>query len=611
MKQLIKQGAMVLALTLAGVMMTAQANVSPDEAAHLGKDLTAIGATRAGSADGSIPEYVGRAAFRESATKITYAQLEALRDRLVKDINNIITDPKVTKAVLQLGQSIMDSDPAKFQQVMVLVRKMLTSDAALKADYDKVLAGRGKSVDGMLSAVEQHKVKLIDLEPDILAVVNQIRSQPDMVSRMVNAFSIDQAMQLSSLAGDKARQKGGNLLMSFMPSYVKDFLDYNVPGKTPDQLLTPIYVVTASNMAQYVKYLSPGQQAMFKTYPDYKMIVYPSVRNAFFPDAVDKATIANATTAVLKGTDDLSGAKLGFPFPIPKSGAEVIWNHKLRFRGSAVRRYNNQAIVKADGSYTISKLIEDVQFVYANLNHPGTAAPGQVFLRYLQRVISPPRVAGQVILVHEMSSGGAGARQAWIYSPGLGRVNRAPDVGYDTPALGSDGEQYDDQIDEFNGSLDRYNWKLVGKREMLIPYNSWIINSPTFKYKDIIRPGHINQDLSRYELHRVWVVEANLKPGQRHSFSKRVFYLDEDSWAIAAVDCYDGRGKLWKVQEAQLLTIPFIPTVSGIPEMIYDLQSHRYFVTSMTNEDAISDFEVKYNENYFEPSHLRLIGRGQ
>ncbi|MGH8461779.1 MAG: DUF1329 domain-containing protein [Stenotrophobium sp.] len=611
MKQFIKQSGYALVLILSGVVATAQAKVTPGEAAHLGKDLTDIGAQRSGNADGSIPEYVGRPAFSEAAIKTTHAQLEALRQRLIGDINNIVTDPKAVKQVLALGQSIMDSDPVKFQAVMKLVREMLSSDPSLKADYDKVLAGRGKTVDGLLNQVESKQVKLVALEPDIVAVITQLRTQPDIVSRMVKAFSIDQALQLASMADAKTKNTGANLMLSYMPSYVKDFLAYKVPGKTPAELLTPLYVVTASNMAQYSKYLSEGQQAMFKTYPDYKMIVYPSVRNAFFPDAVNKATIANATRAVLSGSDDLTGAELGFPFPIPKTGAEVIWNHKLRFRGSAVQRYNNQAIVKPDGSFIISKLIEDVQFEYANLQHPGIAGPGHIFANYLQRVISPPRVAGQITLVHEMASGGVGARQAWLYSPGLGRVNRAPDVGYDTPAIGSDGEQFDDQIDEFNGSLDRYNWKLVGKREMLIPYNSWIINSPTFKYKDIIRPGHINQDLARYELHRVWVVEANLKPGQRHRFSKRVFYLDEDSWAIAAVDCYDDRGQLWKVQEAQLLTIPFIPTVSGIPEMIYDLQSHRYFLTSMTNEDAISNFEIHYSPNYFEPSNLRAVGRSQ
>jgi hypothetical protein len=373
----------------------------------------------------------------------------------------------------------------------------------------------------------------------------------------------------------------------------------------------PAYTITRDNWKQYEAKLSDGHKALFAAYPDYKMIVYPAVRNAFFPDEILKATVANATTGQLKGTDDVSGAKLGFPFPIPKSGAEPLWNHKLKFRGSTVRRFNNQAIVKPDGDYKITKIIEDVKFKYANLREPGGAAKDALLAYYLQEVMEPPRVAGQITLVHEAASGGESARKAWLYSPGLGRVNRAPDVGFDNPSIGSDGEQFYDQIDVFNGALDRYDWKLLGKKEILIPYNSFLINSPRFKYKDLIRPGHINQDLARYELHRVWVVEANLKKGTRHRFAKRVFYLDEDSWSIAVVDCYDQRGQMWKVQEAHLITLPFIPTVSGIPETIYDLQSKRYFLTTMTNEDAISNFEIVFDDKLFTPASLQRKARTQ
>jgi hypothetical protein len=229
----------------------------------------------------------------------------------------------------------------------------------------------------------------------------------------------------------------------------------------------------------------------------------------------------------------------------------------------------------------------------------------------MQEVISPPRVAGQITLVQETAGGAGNTRVAYLYSPGLGRVNRAPDVGYDNPSIGSDGEQFNDQIDMFNGAQDRYDWKLLGKREMLIPYNSWVLNSPTFQYKDIIRPGHINQDLARYELHRVWVVEATLRKGQRHRFGKRRFYLDEDSWSIAVIDCYDDRGQLWKVQESHLLTVPFIPTVSGIPQTIYDLQSKRYFVTALTNEDAITDWEIHFPDSQFTPNALQAKSRSR
>ncbi|PTU30975.1 DUF1329 domain-containing protein [Stenotrophobium rhamnosiphilum] len=371
-----------------------------------------------------------------------------------------------------------------------------------------------------------------------------------------------------------------------------------------------LFTVTKANMAQYADKLTEGQKAMLKGNPNFKMNVYKSVRTAFFPDAIYKATVANATSASLTGTDVISGAKLGFPFPIPKTGAEVIWNHKLKFRGSAVRRYNNQAIVKPDGTYTITKLIEDVKFKYANLKEQGDNKD-KLFGFYLSEAVSPPRVAGQITLVHETAGGEGKSRSAWIYSPGLGRVNRAPDVGYDNPAVGTDNEQFTDQIDVFNGALDRYNWKLIGKKEMYIAYNSYKMNSPLLKYKDILTPYNINPEFARYELHRVWVVEASLKPGMRHNFAKRVFYVDEDSWAIAAEDCYDGRGTLWKVQEAHLLTAPFIPTVTGIPELIYDLQSHRYFATTMINEDATTDFEQKFEDAYFDPANLKRKARSR
>ncbi|MEN8719148.1 MAG: DUF1329 domain-containing protein [Oceanococcaceae bacterium] len=366
------------------------------------------------------------------------------------------------------------------------------------------------------------------------------------------------------------------------------------------------FTITAQNYKEHADKLTAGHKALFEKYPGYTMPVYKTVRTGFFPEEIYEATKKNATSASLEGTDNVNNAKLGFPFPIPKSGAEAIWNHKLKFRGSAVKRFNNQAIVKPDGDFKISKLIEDVKFKYANIEEPGGSA---LLAYYLSEVIAPARVAGQLTLVHETADEGSGGRLAWIFNPGLGRVNRAPDVGYDNPYIGTDGEQFNDQVDVFNGSLDRYDWKLVGRKEMYIPYHSYEINSPEYKYTDMIRANHLNQDLTRYELHRVWVVDATVRDGTRHQFKRRTFYLDEDSWSIAVVDCYDNRDELWKVQEAHLITLPFVPTVTGAPETIYDLQTGRYFLTALTNEDEVSDFEITYQDNYFTPANLKRKAR--
>ncbi|HEY0974184.1 MAG TPA: DUF1329 domain-containing protein [Solimonas sp.] len=390
-----------------------------------------------------------------------------------------------------------------------------------------------------------------------------------------------------------------------------DKLEAQFRGTLSEDMLKPVFEINKANMAKYADKLTEGHKAMLQKYPTYKMQVFKSVRTAFWPKEIEDATIKNATTARLEGTDSVKDAKLGFPFPIPKSGAEVIWNHKLKFRGSAATRFNNQAIVRSDGSYIITKITEDVKFKYANLKEPGDSNTQKLIAYYLQEVLSPPRVAGQITLVHETADQSSGGRAAWIFSPGLARVNRAPEVGYDNPSIGTDNEQYNDQIDVFNGALDRYTWKLVGRKEIFIPYNSYQINSPKVKYKDILKPHHVNTELTRFELHRVWVVDATLKPGTRHNFARRTFYVDEDSWSIAAVDCYDGRGTLWKLQEAHLLTAPFIPTTTGIPEVIVDLQANRYFVTALSNEDAITNFEANFPDSYFDPSNLKRKARSR
>ncbi|MGH8453178.1 MAG: DUF1329 domain-containing protein, partial [Nevskiales bacterium] len=267
----------------------------------------------------------------------------------------------------------------------------------------------------------------------------------------------------------------------------------------------PLYTITKANMAQYKDKLSVGHQKMLERYPTYKMNVYPTHRDASFPQAIYDATKKNAVTAELAGGDPdaLKGASLGFPFPIPGSGAEVIWNHRLKWRGEAVLRNNDQVIVQPNGTQLLTRLIEEVLFPYASIKSPGKFdTPDAVSIYYLSETVAPPRNAGQFIMAWEHP----GERSAWIYNPALRRIRRAPTVAYDNPYEGTDGNQFYDQVDMYNGKLDRFTWKLIGKKEMLITNSSARINSFSLKYKDMLKTGHIDQDLARYELHRVWVI---------------------------------------------------------------------------------------------------------
>ena len=366
----------------------------------------------------------------------------------------------------------------------------------------------------------------------------------------------------------------------------------------------PLYSVTGAELAKYADKLSEGHKYLLKTFPDYKMLVYPSHRTVAWPDFIYKSTAVNATACNLVGTDDPDNCKQGFPYPIPGSGAEVIWNHRVKWRGDAVRRANDQMNVDATGHYQLAQLVEDVKFLYANKDNPVPMTNGKgLFLYYLSKIVAPPRTAGTMILVNESGGTGATGRAAWLYAPALKRIRRAPAVCCDNPYEGTDGQQFYDQVDMFNGVLERYTWKLIGKRDMIIPYDNFKIART--KYDELARPNHLNTDLPRYENHRVWVVEATLRPDQRHTYAKRVFYVDEDSWDVVMVDCYDGKGGLFNFQEGMSTPQYNVLTAFTVPEVIYHFDSGRYFLTALSAQSAPNDYGVVYPEGYFTDSAVQ------
>lgn len=359
-----------------------------------------------------------------------------------------------------------------------------------------------------------------------------------------------------------------------------------------------LFTITVANMAQYANFLSEGNKYLLKTFPDYKMTVYPSHRTVAWPDFIYKSTAVNAINCSLSGTDDPDNCRQGFPYPIPSSGAEVIWNHKLKWRGNSAERNNDEMIVDRNGHYQLAQLIEDAQFLYANEKNPIPLFHGKgLFLFYLSKIVAPPRTAGTMILVNESGGVGASGRAAWVYSPALKRIRRAPAVCCDNPYEGSDGLQFYDQVDMFNGTLARYSWKLLGKREMIIPYDNFKVTRT--KYDELARPNHFNQDLPRYEYHRVWVVEATLRPGERHTYARRVFYVDEDSWDIVMVDCYDAQGGLFNFQEGMSTPQYSVLTAGTVPEIIYHFDSGRYFLTALQAQGHPNNYAMIFTDGYF------------
>ncbi|WP_223461182.1 MULTISPECIES: DUF1329 domain-containing protein [unclassified Pseudomonas] len=384
----------------------------------------------------------------------------------------------------------------------------------------------------------------------------------------------------------------------------KGFLSDPYPGEKP------LFTITAQNVDQYKAKLAPGQYAMFKRYPEtFKMPVYPSHRGATVPDDVFAAIKRNATnTNLVSGGNGLENFETAVPFPIPKSGVEVIWNHITRYRGGSVTRLVTQATPQPNGSYSMVYFQD--QFVFRDkMKDYDPKNPGNILFYFKQKVTAPARLAGGVLLVHETLDQVKEPRSAWVYNAGQRRVRRAPQVSYDGPGTAADGLRTSDNLDMFNGAPDRYDWKLEGKKEMYIASDSYKLDSPTLKYDDIIKAGHINQDLARYELRRVWHVVATLKEGQRHIYAKRDFYIDEDTWQAAVIDHYDGRGQLWRVAEAHAENYYDKQVPWYALEALYDLQSGRYLALGMKNEEKSAyDFGFQATTSDFTPAALRQDG---
>lgn len=373
----------------------------------------------------------------------------------------------------------------------------------------------------------------------------------------------------------------------------------------------PLFSIDAANVDKYADKLSAGQIALIKTYQGYRMDVYPSRRSCPVPEQVAQQTKKNATTARL-GADGWQLEQVlggGLPFPVPKNGAEAMWNYKLRYTGLGRRAQISALLPDKGGSYT-----ENKQWAYElyPFNDPAVTGPadvGKVESKLLYEVLSPASRAGEGYLIHAYLDK---PQDAWIYFPGQRRVRRSPTFAYDNPIAGFDNLYFVDQINVFTGALDRYDYKLVGKKEMFVPYNSYKLIDKSNKFKDMLEADYVKRDFMRYEPHRVWVVEATVKADKRHSFAKRVFHFDEDSWALLQVDMYDAKGNLWRVQEGSLWAAPDVGACITYETQMYDMVARRYVVDNWTAEGEVIDLtaakEGRVTQATFSPDEMRRRG---
>jgi|SRR5690242_5307231 len=402
------------------------------------------------------------------------------------------------------------------------------------------------------------------------------------------AVSADEAKQLGStltpIGAEKAGNKDGTIPAYTGPlaapaSYQK--------GATlrPDPFADekPRLAITEKDVAAQGDKLTEGTKELLKRDKTMRLDVYPTHRTVGVPQRVLDNTVKNAIGAkAIEGGLAVENALPGYPFPIPKTGAEVMWNHLLRYSGLGYdgSRYENWNVDSA-GVPTLAVAAEAFwAWPIYDAKHTSVITANEPYWYNKLLYVGPARRNGEALLIIDSVNALKEPRKAWQYLPGQRRVRLAPDLAYDTPNPGAAGAGTYDDVSVFNGALDRYDWKLVGKKEMYVPYSSYRLtyHKPV---SDLTKPHHLNPDFVRWELHRVWVVEGTLKPDKRHIYAKRVFYVDEDSWTALASDEYDARGQLYRSSFAFQsysydVQAPFADTF-----VIYDFSSGAYNITGL------------------------------
>jgi hypothetical protein len=346
------------------------------------------------------------------------------------------------------------------------------------------------------------------------------------------AVSPEEAAQLGTTLTGVGAEKAGNkdgAIPPYTGGLTKSPANYQ-PGSgvytDPFPSERPLLSINAQNMAQYADKLTEGTKALMKKFSSFHIDVYKTHRTVAFPEFVIKNTAKNAVKAMTySGGLSIKEARAGYPFPIPKDGFEAMWNHLLRYSGRAWADKYSVWNVDMNGK---ARMAQDtiLQSECAYYDEDLTRYDADTYWKARWVFLGPPRLIGEAGMLIDPLNMYEKGRVAYQYLPGQRRVKLAPEIGFDTPVSYQMGAiTYDDQR-MFCGSMERFNMKLIGKKHMYVPYNSYNV---TFTPPDkLFGPKHINPDVVRWELHRVWVVEGALKPGKRHIYRKRRFYLDED-----------------------------------------------------------------------------------
>jgi Protein of unknown function (DUF1329) len=236
------------------------------------------------------------------------------------------------------------------------------------------------------------------------------------------------------------------------------------------------------------------------------------------------------------------------PFPIPNSAYEIIWNHLLAYRGHKVTTQKTMWAPGGAGRYIPSTYQVDM----INLWNPENGATSfkEDTWRFLRWTFLSPEMSAMTSHLERTSfdlTMAPGRR--WSFNLDSFRVRRAPNNSYGNFMPFTNSILTFDSQRGYEGNPDRYDWTVVSQADYYLPNNSYRLASKGLADENVLAGNHLNRTYARYELQRVWVVDAILKYKDTHPYHRRRFYVQNDTWQILATEQYSKDEMLISGQE--------------------------------------------------------------
>jgi len=427
-----------------------------------------------------------------------------------------------------------------------------------------------------------------------------------------SAVTEQEAQQLKStltpLGGERAGNNDGTI-PAWTGGYTTVPPGYKSGDPRPDPFAgeKPLYTITSANAGQYADKLTPGELELLKKYPEtYKIQVYPTHRTAAAPAYVYENTYKNALRAkTINNGLTIKDAYGGIPFPIPHDGYEAMWNHLLAWKGVSYSDTDFAYLRTTSGELVLTSIAtSNGEYPYYFKDGSAEKFDG-IYLRQFVWITEPPYQFGNAtMLVNNVDTYGEG-QAVWQYLPGQRRVRKAPSLTYDTPNFFVSGVGQMDDFNLFYGAFDRYDFKLVGKKEMIVPYNMNKIR--LLPKENQMGLHHTTPEAVRWELHRVWVVEATLASGKRNAVAKRRLFLDEDTWQALVAEEWDASGGFWRHIVGITLVVPEAPATVLWGQVTYDFHTGVYVVDAGSTSTMGNSYRIlpePYPAYYFTPDAM-------